>query len=189
MSIQEELMNKIILSLVMVATVSSASWIGALKPDKEVANISLSVGQATIESETSPLYSLDFGGNYYYDNGVLLGANIGLGYTKNSNSLIDNKNIFELNGRFKLGYSFGNMEKGLALYALTDFSYLMYNRLDTHSEDKANFAQGIGFGGGLEYRFNNDWLLGASYTTTKMTPDSGANFDYNKALFGVGYTF
>lgn len=182
-------MNKVLLSLITIVTVSSAGWIGALKPDQKIGNISLSVGQATIESESSPLYSLDFGGNYYYDNGILFGATFGLGYTENSNILIDNKNIFELNGKFKLGYSFNKTEKGLAIYGLTDFSYLMYNRLDTHSEDKATFAQGIGFGGGLEYRFNNDWLLTASYTTTNMTPDSGAVFNYSKAQFGVGYTF
>lgn len=182
-------MPKILISLGLIISLSSASWIGALKPDKEVGNISFSMGQATIENETNPLYSLDFGGNYYYDNGILLGATFGLGYTENPNSLIDNKNIFELNGRFKLGYSFGKMARGLALYALSDFSYLMYNRLDSQLEDKTNFAQGIGFGGGLEYRFSNDWLLSASYTTTNMTPNSGANFDYNKALLGVGYTF
>ncbi len=182
-------MPKILLSLILIVSLSSASWIGALKPDKEVGNISLSIGQATIESETNTLCSLDFGGNYYYKNGVLLGATFGLGYTENPNSLIDNKNIFELNGRFKLGYSFNKTEKGLAIYGLTDFSYLMYNRLDSQQEDKATFSQGIGFGGGLEYRFNNDWLLSASYSTIQMTPDSGANFDYNKALLGVGYTF
>ncbi len=182
-------MPKILLSLILIVSLSSASWIGTLKPDKKVGNISLSMGQVTIESETNPLYSLDFGGNYYYDNGFLMGATFGLGYTENPNSLIDNKNIFELNGRFKLGYSFNKTEKGLAIYGLTDFSYLMYNRLDSQQEDKATFSQGIGFGGGLEYRFNNDWLLSASYSTIQMTPDSGANFDYNKALLGVGYTF
>ncbi|WP_321778120.1 outer membrane beta-barrel protein [Sulfurimonas sp.] len=185
-------MYKIIISIAILSisfTVAHANWIGALKPDKKVGSVSLSVGQVTIESETNPLYSLDFGGNYYYDNGILLGATFGLGYTENPNSLIDNKNIFELNGKFKLGYSFGKMARGLALYGLTDFSYLMYNRLDSHLKDKTSSAQGIGFGGAIEYRFSNDWLLSASYTTTNMTHDSGANFDYNKALFGVGYTF
>ena len=182
-------MPKILLSLILIVSFSSASWIGALKPDKEGGNISFSVGQATLDSETSLLYSLDFGGNYYYDNGVLFGATMGLGYTENPNSLIDNKNIFELNGRFRLGYSFNKTEKGLSLYGLTDFSYLMYNRLDSQLEDKTSFAQGIGFGGAIEYRFSNDWLLSASYSTTQMAPDSGSDFDYNKALFGVGYTF
>jgi len=173
-------MIKIFLSLILIISLSYAGWIGSLKPDKEVGNISLFIGQASLEEKKDTLYGFDFGGNYYYNNGVLLGATFGLGYADES---------FELNGKFKLGYSFGEIAKGLALYGIGDFSYLMYNRLNSQLKEKTTFAQGIGFGGGIEYRFNNDWLFTASYTTTNMIPDIGINFDYNKALIGVGYTF
>jgi hypothetical protein len=190
-------MNKIMISLVALATLttaSNASWIGALAPDKQIGNISLSVGQATIGEETNPLYTLDLGGNYYYDNGIMWGSTIGIGYTKNPDTAVDNNTMIELGGKFKLGYSFGETAKGFGIYGIADFSYLAYNRTTTNvntakEEDEFANANGIGFGGGAEYRFDNDLLITATYTTTQMTPDYGSKFDYDKALVGIGYSW
>ena len=176
--------------LITITSLASAGFIGSLVPDKKVGSTSLSIGQATFEKQDNPLYGIDFGGTYYYYNsGVMFGATIGLSYTTNPSSLIDNESIYEMNGKFKLGYSFSKLARGFGVYALTDFSYLMYSRLDSRLQDRTTFAQGIGFGGGVEYRFENDLLLNALYTTTQMAPDKGAHFDYNKALLSVGFTF
>jgi len=190
-------MNKIVTSIIVVttlATVSNASWIGIWKPDKKVGNVSLSVGQVTLGTETNPMYTLGLGGNYYYDNGILWGASFGLGYTENPDTTVETKAIGELNAKFKFGYSFGETAKGLGIYGLADFSYLMYNYSSIdygtgEREDSFSSANGIGYGAGAEYRFDSGWLITASYTTTQMTPDKGVKFDYDKALVGVGFTW
>ena len=178
-------MKKIVLSSLLFVSLAHASYIGSLVPDKKVGKVSFSTGQATIGNDTSPMYKLSFGGTYYYNNGVMYVADFGLGYTQNQDTQVDNKNMFELNGQFKLGYSFGNLAEGFGVYGLVDFAYLMYNQ----QEDKATFAQGIGYGGGLEYVLSDSWIVTGTYTTTKMKPDSNEDFDYEKLLIGIGYTW
>ena len=177
-----------------LATISSASWIGALAPNGNVGAVSISVGQATIDSKTKPIYTLNLSGNYYYNNGVMFGASFSLGYTENPDTEVSTKAMGELNGKFRLGYSFGKLARGFGVYGIADYSYLMYNRsyinsITSEYEDETANAGGIGFGGGAEYRFDSNWLVTASYTTTTMSPDKGADFDYDKALFSVGYTW
>lgn len=190
-------MNQIMISIAAIsilATASNASWIGALKADKKVANVKLSVGQATFEDESSILYTLEIGGNYYYNNGLLWGAQFGFGYTKNPDETVSTTAMGEINGQFKLGYSFGATAKGLGIYGLYDMSYLMYNynnlnQMTGELEDEINFATGMGFGAGAEYIFDSGWIVTASYSTMSMSPDIGSEFDYSKALVGVGYTW
>ena len=62
----------------------------------------------------------------------------------------------------------------------------MYNQ---QLEDKATFAQGIGYGGGLEYVLSDSWVVTSTYTTTKMKADTNEDFDYEKILIGIGYTW
>ncbi len=187
-------MNKIILSLATMATLATLSNAGGLSPDKSVGNVKLSVGQASFEDESSTLYTLEIGGNYYYNNGVLWGAEFGFGYTENPDETVTTTAMGEINGQFRLGYSFGRTGKGLGLYGLFDMSYLMYNYNDYNPitgelQDEINFATGMGFGGGAEYIFDSGWLVTATYSTMSMSPDIGGEFDYTKALVGVGYTW
>jgi len=177
-------MKKILLSSLLLVSLDNAGYIGSLVPDKKVGKVSLSAGQATIENDTSLMYKLSFGGTYYYNNGIMYGATFGLGYTENPHTQVDNKNMFELDGQFKLGYSFGQIAEGFGVYGLVDFAYLMYNQ---QLEDKATFAQGIGYGGGLEYVLSDSWVVTTTYTTTKMKPDTNEDFDYDKLLLGIGY--
>jgi len=62
----------------------------------------------------------------------------------------------------------------------------MYNQ---QLEDKATFGQGIGYGGGLEYVLSASWVATSTYTTTKMKIDTNEDFDYEKILIGIGYTW
>jgi hypothetical protein len=91
-----------------------------------------------------------------------------------------------------VGYSFAEAGKGFGLFGIADFTYLTYSRpniINGQLDEKTTFAQGIGFGGGVEYVFDNPWILTATYTTKTMKPDTGESFDYDKALVGIGYTF
>ncbi|WP_428737447.1 outer membrane beta-barrel protein [Sulfurimonas sp.] len=183
-------MNKYISSFVNILIFSSIVQAGILTPDKKVGNVKLSIGQATFENESSHLYTLEFGGNYYYNNEIMWGAQFGLGYTENPDKTISNKTMGELNGQFRIGYSFGELAKGFGLYGLCDMSYLLYNSRNQDTlEQENNFASGIGFGGGVEYVFDSSWIITATYSKIDMTPDKGNSFDYSKALFGVGYTW
>ncbi len=179
-------MKKIVLSSLLLVSLANAGYIGSLVPDKKVGKISLSAGQASIGNDTNLMYKLSFGGTYYYNNGVMYGADFGLGYTQNQDTQVDNKNMFELDGQFKLGYSFGQLAEGFGVYGLVDFAYLMYNQ---QLKDKATFAQGIGYGGGLEYVLSDSWVVTSTYTTTKMKADTNEDFDYEKILIGIGYTW
>jgi hypothetical protein len=190
-------MKKIVLifmSLISFSTITEAKFIGAFAPDKKVGNISLSTGQAKINSQSTPIYSLDFGGNYYYKNGIMWGSIFSLGYTQNPDTTVDSKVMAELSGKFKFGYSFGELSRALSIYALADFSYLMYNTssinyITGNQKDSFNSAQGIGSGIGAEYRFKNNYLVTTSYTSITMTPDQGENFEYEKILIGLGYSW
>jgi len=179
-------MNKVlVLGLGMLTSVSilNANWMGALTPDKKVGSASISIGHIKIVEDVTPYVTVDLGGNYYYDNGLMWGANFGLGYVHNPSDFTDKKTMVELDGKFKLGYSFGETARGIGVYGIMDVAYLLYNDGDFNS------ASGFGYGIGTEYRFENDYLVTISYTFTTMTPDTGAKFDYNKALVGVGYTW
>jgi len=183
-----------LLALVAISSVAQAKYVGPLTPDAKVGNVTLAVGQATFENESETLYNLSFGGNYYYDNGIMSGAGFGIGYTTNPDDSVDTSAIGEIEGQFRLGYSFGKLAYGFGVYGIVEFSYLMYNSSNINPiiwqrEDTNNYASGIGYGGGLEYRFENGILLNATYTTASMTPDQGVDFDYDKALFGVGYSW
>jgi len=177
-------MKKIVLSSLLFVSLAHASYMGSLVPDKKVGKVSFSAGQASIENDTSLMYKLSLGGTYYYNSRIMYGATFGLGYTENPHTQVDNKNMFELDGQFKLGYSFGQLGEGFGLFGLVDFAYLMYNQ---QLEDKATFAQGIGYGCGLEYVLSDSWVVTGTYTTTKMKPDTNENFDYEKLLLGIGY--
>jgi len=186
-------MNKILISLVALATLTTASnatLIGAWAPDKKVGNMSISAGQATIGKKSNTMYTLDLGGNYYYDNGIMWGASFGLGYTKNPDTTVSNKTMGEIDGKFRFGYSFGETAKGLGVYGIADFSYLMYmSRNATNTDDEFESANGIGFGAGAEYVFDSGLLITTSYTTTTMTSDTGTKFDYDKVLVGIGFSW
>ncbi len=191
-------MHKKTILLLIILTIFSnlleAKFIGAFAPDKKVGNISLSTGQAKINSQSTSIYSLDFGGNYYYKNGIMWGSIFSLGYIQNPDTTVDSKVMAELSGKFKFGYSFGELARALSVYALADFSYLMYNTssinyITGNQEDSFNSAQGIGSGMGAEYRFKNNYLVTTSYTSITMTPDDGKNFEYEKILIGLGYSW
>jgi hypothetical protein len=184
----------IFIGLLSIATVTEAKFVGSLAPNKKVGNLSLSIGQANIDSQSTSIYSLDFGGNYYYQNGFMWGSIFSLGYGENPDPTVDAKVMAELSGKFKFGYSFGEIARGLGIYALADFSYLMYNTTEINyitgdKEDSFTAAQGVGFGIGAEYRFKNNYLVTTSYTSITMTPDNGENFEYEKILLGVGYSW
>lgn len=181
-------------TLVALSVSAQAGFIGSIKPDAKVGNFSVGVGQATFNDSSETLYTISFGGNYYYNNGVMWGASFGLGYTTNPDTTVDTDAIGELDGQFRLGYSFGKTAYGLGIYGIVDYSYLMYNSSSINPvtgqrEDTTNNAGGIGYGAGAEYRFDSNWLVTATYTTATMTPDTGLDFDYDKALFSVGYSW
>jgi len=97
----------------------------------------------------------------------MTGATFGLGYAKNPDTTVSSDTMGELNAKFKFGYSFGEIGKGLGVYGIADFSYLMYQRLNiSGTNDELANANGIGFGGGAEYVFDSGWLITASYTNT-----------------------
>jgi len=184
-----------IIVLASIMTISlNASFINALKPELKVGNVKFGVGQSALGDNTENIYKIELGGNYYYNNGIMFGTDIGLSYMENSNIEVEDNTMGELNVNFKLGYLIGDNGYGLSTYGLVDFSYLVYNRIGVNSitnevEDTLTDASGIGYGVGIDYRFKNNFLLSGIYTETTMEPEIGEDFKYKKSIVSLGYAW
>jgi len=181
--------------LFLLSASSYAAFIGSLKPDAQVANISLGVGESSFQTQKEMLFTSSFGGNYYYNRGFMWGSSVGISYSQNPDSTIEADGVEELYGQFRFGYALNKSSTyGLALYAIVEFEYLIYSsQMPTYPsgdyEESINFATATAKGVGLEYRLKTNWLITSSYTTAEMQPDYGKKFTYEKLSCTLGYSW
>ena len=187
-------MKKIIMSVATIVTMSSASFLGIPSKDKAVNNVSFYTGKVAVENidESTNIYEIGFSGNGYYNNGVLAGFSAKIEYVENPYEIVETGIMLGFSERFRLGYSFGKIARGFAIYGLVDLNQMLYTVAEIdedigEEEDIGHTAFGFGFGIGAEYVFENGLIISISSGTSEMKNDEDYKFDYEKTIVGIGY--
>jgi len=141
-------------------------------------NVAVGIGteksNMTIQSSSNLSIELSAGTKYFWTTGIVLGADVGFGYTKVPAGVVstEEEKLVSFNSNLKLGYSFGgDSGKGLGIYGLYGFRLGGTFYTDSQSKDKISTSTGEGAGAQVEYVFDNGWTIGAIYQTYSMTFD------------------
>ena len=155
-------------------------------------NWALGGGSQEIGTVSNASYQLSGGSKYFFSNGIALGADIGLGYTK-----IGEENLPSFDTNLKVGYSFGgDTGKGLGIYGL--YGVTIGATTTYHTDINGNLktdtskVQGDGAGAQIEYVFDSGWTVGAIYQTYSMEVETvGANptYDSTNITAKIGYSW
>lgn len=180
-------MKKILTISAILAALTMSANAGELHK-----NIALGVGSEEIGTVSNASYQLTGGSKYFFSTGIVLGGDIGVGYTK-----IGSENLPSFDGNVKLGYSFGGETgKGLGVYGLYGFTLgaTKTYRTDINGNLKSDTSrvQGDGVGAQVEYVFDNGWTVGAIYQTYSMEVDTvGVNptYDATNITARIGYSW
>lgn len=157
-------MKKIVTAVAIIAIITTAA-------SAAVRDLHVSGGTSTIANETQPIYEIGYGVSGYFDSGLMFGVDFNFG-TANTTK----ETTYNYGADMKVGFS---PIKNASVYAIGSVM----------SQSYANTTgYGFGYGGGMEYRFNNSFATALEYKTFSMITKVG-DYDFDSTQLKVKYTF
>ncbi len=185
-------MKKIILAAALLATLSISANAGVLHN-----NWAIGGGTETVDGLSgNPSAQLTVGAKYFWETGVALGGDVGIGLTSLPAGVLsaEETGLGSFDTNLKLGYSFGgDTGKGLGVYGTYGFriggSSYTY-QANGEDKTKVSISTGQGVGAQVEYVFDNGLTVGTIYQTYTMTFDTvgiDAGVDTTNLSARIGY--
>lgn len=138
-------------------------------------NYAVGFGQEITGDKASTAASLTLGNKYFFTTGIVIGGEIGIGYTTVPTET-EESSMISLDTNLKVGYSFGGETgKGLGIYGLYGYRLGAYQyTYDSYSGEKTKTTNAVGSGAGVqvEYVFNNGLTTGVIYQNYNMIFDT-----------------
>nr|WP_321265933.1 outer membrane beta-barrel protein [uncultured Sulfurimonas sp.] len=167
-------MNNKILSLVVATMLTT----GALSAKEVKGDLHVNVSQVEVFKDTNVGYGLGYGYRVIYNSGIYLGGSLDfIASEGKKDALTSKKTLYAYGTNIKLGYV---PIKNLAVYGIGSAMLQSIGSLG---------GAGFGYGGGVEYMFNENFALSAEYITHKMTLEGSLDYDYDIAGVNLKYTF
>ncbi|MDD4950500.1 outer membrane beta-barrel protein [Sulfuricurvum sp.] len=149
----------------------AATAILATAANAAVKDIHLSGGTSTIDHATQPIYEIGYGVSGCFDSGLMLGIEFNVGGANTPK-----ETTYNYSGDMRVGFS---PIKNTSVYAIGSAMTQSY---------KNTTGYGFGYGGGMEYRFNNSFATAVEYKTFSMTTKVG-DYDFDSTQLKMKYTF